>query len=104
MKAEERVARISRMEEAMVASREAVDGLNEAVAALVDALDGLTELSSYYGSQDWYADRKADERGQLPADLARGVLGEDEAYDVLIDAREAALGAIEASTTALRAL
>ena len=96
--------RVARMEEAMVASREAVDGLNEAVAVLVDALDDLTELSGYYGSQDWYDDRAADECGQLPEDLARGVLGEDEAYDVLIDARNAAIGAIEAATSALRVL
>lgn len=104
MKAADRAERIRRMEEALVTSREAVDGLSEAIVALVDALDGITELAGYYGSQDWVADRRADERCELPKDLARGVLGEDEAYELLIDAREVSLGAIEAATSALRVL
>lgn len=104
MDRKERIARIERMEAAMNQSREAVDQLSEAIASLVDASDALQELSAYYGSQDWFADREADERGSLPADLARGVLTEDLPYETLVDAREAALGALEASTAVLRAL
>ena len=100
----ERIERIEAMEAALDESREAIDQLQEAIAGLVDALDGLQALASYYGSQDWYKDRKADEQGRLPQDLKRGVLGEDEAYEVLVDAREAALGALEVATATLRAL
>ena len=98
------IERIAAMEEALSDSRAAVDQLNEAVASVVDALDGLQRLSGYYGSADWYADREMDERGGLPAELERGVLSEDEPYEVLIGAREAALGALEVSTALLRAL
>ena len=100
----DRVERIKEMEGAMSASREAVDQLQEAVASLVDAMDDLQALSAYYGSQNWYKDREAYERGRLPRDLACGVLGEDEPYDLLVDAREVALGTLEAATALLRAL
>ena len=100
----DRIERISAMEAALNASRAAVDQLSEAVAGLVDAMDALQALSAYYGSKEWYDDRKADEQGKLPAGLARGVLGEDAPYDLLVDAREAALGALEAATATLRAL
>lgn len=99
-----RVERIQAMEEALNVSRDAADQLAEAIAAQVDALDALRQLSSYYGSQDWFKDREADERGRLPEDLERGVLGEDLPYEVLVDAREAALAALEVSTAMLRAL
>lgn len=102
--AQDRIDRITRMEDALNEARAATDQLQEAIAAQVDALDALGQLSQYYGSQAWYDDRKADERGKLPHDLARGVLGEDEPYDVLIDARETALAALEVATATLRAL
>ena len=98
------IDRISSMEAALDASRAAVGQLSEATVALVDAMDAIQALSEYYGSQEWYQDRKADEQGRLPEGLARGVLSEDLPYDVLVDAREAALGAIEAATATLRVL
>lgn len=100
----DRIERIKHMERALNESRTATDQLSEAVAAVVDAMDALRDLSAYYGSQDWFADREADERGKLPAGLECGVLGEDLPYEALVDAREAALGAIEASTALLREL
>lgn len=92
------------MEEALDATTDATSQLSEAIAAQVDALDALRMLSSYYGSQEWFKDREADERGKLPADLKRGVLGEDLPYEALVDAREAALAALEVATAMLRAL
>jgi len=99
-----RIERIQAMEEALNVSRDAAEQLSEAVASQVDALDALRQLSMYYGSQDWYKDREADERGKLPEDLERGVLGEDLPYEVLVSAREAALAALEVATLVLRAL
>lgn len=99
-----RVERIQAMEEALNVSRDAAEQFSEAVAAQVDALDALRQLSMYYGSQDWYKDREADERGKLPENLERGVLGEDLPYEVLVSAREAALAALEVATLVLRAL
>ena len=97
----DRIERIKAMEEALDATTDATSQLSEAIAAQVDA---LRTLSSYYGSQEWFKDREADERGKLPADLKRGVLGEDLPYEALVDAREAALAALEVATAMLRAL
>ena len=98
------VERIQAMEAAMNATQEAAGQLSEAIAVQVDALDGLQRLAAYYGSQAWYQDRELDERGKLPADLERGVLGEDLPYEALVDAREAALAALEVATQMLRSL
>lgn len=100
----DRIERIKAMEEALDATTDATSQLSEAIAAQVDALDALRTLSSYYGSQEWFKDREVDERGKLPADLKRGVLGEDLPYEALVDAREAALAALEVATAMLRAL
>ena len=92
------------MERALGEVQAATDQMSDAVAALVDATDSIRALGAYYGSQDWYKDREADERGKLPADLQCGVLGEDEPYEALVDAREMALGMLEVATGLLRTL
>lgn len=100
----DRIERIKAMEAALNETRDAADQLREAVAAQAVALDSVRALSAYYGSQDWYSDLEADERGKLPESLERGVLSEDLPYEALVDAREAALGALEVAASMLRAL
>ncbi len=39
----------------------------------------------YYQSSLWRSDFEADEAGELPADLPRGVLSEDAIYNVLTE-------------------
>ena len=48
----------------------------------------MVSLNEYYGSPLWWEDFEADEAGKLPADLKRGVLSEDEAYDLLESYRD----------------
>ena len=45
----------------------------------------LEELTAYYDSPQWLADYEADERGELPPDLKRGVLSQDGVYNLLSD-------------------
>ena len=45
----------------------------------------LRLLENYYTSGEWLEDYEADERGELPADLKRGVLSQDALYDLLSD-------------------
>ena len=53
----------------------------------LDAFDGIQEdvkeLAAYYDDDAWREDFEADEAGELPRDLKRGVLSEDGLYDVL---------------------
>ena len=41
------------------------------------------ELLRYYTGGQWLLDYEADRRGELPADLKRGVLSEDGVWDLL---------------------
>ena len=47
----------------------------------------LSRLDAYYTSGAWQEDYEADERGDLPPDLKRGVLAQDALYDLLIGAK-----------------
>lgn len=48
----------------------------------------LRTLTDYYESPLWLEDYAADENGELPADLIRGVLSQDALYDLLTDIAE----------------
>ena len=60
------------------------------MAALDKALDDyfdiqryIDDLKDYMESGQWKADFEADERGEIPSDIERGVLSEDGLYDLL---------------------
>ena len=80
------IERIKRMEQRF----------NKALAAIKDkSADSLkaveedvAELSKYYGSELWKQDLAADEAGNLPSDLKRGVLSEDGIWNLLSDYRD----------------
>ncbi len=69
---------------------------NKALAAIKDGSaaslkavkEDIAELSKYYDSELWKLDLAADEAGNLPADLERGVLSEDGIWNLLSDYRE----------------
>ena len=69
---------------------------NKAIATMKDGSavslkaikEDVAELSKYYGSELWKQDLAADEAGNLPADLKRGVLSEDGIWNLLSDYRE----------------
>ena len=69
---------------------------NKALAAIKDGSaislkavkEDVAELSKYYGSELWKQDFAADEAGNLPPDLKRGVLSEDGIWNLLSDYRD----------------
>ena len=70
---EERIARIEKYERLF----------DEALSCPDE--DRLRQLETYYTSGEWLEDYAADERGELPSDLKRGVLSQDALYDLLAD-------------------
>ena len=70
----------------------ALDALVAIKNGNVDSLkaikDVIAELSKYYSSELWKMDFAADETGNLPPDLKRGVLSEDGIWNLLSDYRE----------------
>ncbi len=77
--------RIELMENNMNACRKVIDALKTALEDYQNNLETLEAFSKYYGSKEWMEDFEADEMGQLPQDLKRGVLSEDLGYEVLVD-------------------
>ncbi len=97
----ERIERIQNMERSLDASRLAVDRLAEALEAYESVQKELKILSDYYGSSLWREDFEADERGEIPADLKRGVLSEDAVYNLLTDDHELGLRMMKISARTL---
>ena len=81
-----RIERISMMEDRYDEVTRVLAGLEEAVGEYEDFKDELEVLRDYMDSGNWKEDYEADEAGQLPSDLKRGVLSEDGLYDLLHDA------------------
>ena len=61
---------------------------DESAASLKTIKEDVAELSKYYGSELWKQDFAADEAGNLPPNLKRGVLSEDGIWNLLSDYRE----------------
>ena len=81
----EQVERIRTMEEVLQRAKAACRALERALADFEALRDEVAALGAYYGSELWFYDLDCDRAGLLPAELPRGVLSEDEAYDLLSD-------------------
>ena len=80
-----RIDRITRMEGLLDKSMEVIGRLEQALVDFNALSPDIAELEAYYTSPQWRKDFKADEAGKLPKDLKRGVLSEDEIWDLLED-------------------
>ena len=96
-----RIARITEMEEAFDKASVAILGFEQDLDDFEVAQDAIAKLARYYGSEEWFADRDADEAGELPEGLSRGVLGEDLPYDLLVGYHDLAIRMLKAATRAL---
>lgn len=83
----EQTHRILEMESRLNACRRSMKQLSGVLDVFETALQDYDELSTYYSSALWMEDFEADEKGQLPAQLRRGVLSEDAVYDMMDDFR-----------------
>ena len=85
---EERIRRVEEMEARMDRVLDAAAELERALEQWEAARPALESLRAYYESPLWREDYEADEAGELPAELKRGVLSEDGLWDLLERARE----------------
>ncbi len=81
-----RIERISMMEDRYDELSRVLAALDEAVDEYEDFKSELDALRDYMDSGQWKDDYEADEAGQIPCDLKRGVLSEDGLYNLLHDA------------------
>ena len=74
---------IIRMESILDNAVQKIDELEKMIEEYKALQPEIKELESYYTSPQWKADYEADESGQFPADLKRGVLSEDGIWNML---------------------
>ena len=79
----DRITRIKAMEKKLNAETAAVQALDRALEDYALVREDIRALEKYLSSRARRGDLDADEKGLLPASLARGVLSEDGIYDLL---------------------
>ncbi len=86
------IQRITNMEKHLDEAQETVSACAEVLEQLEPLLkqyeacqSKITELSQYYGSAEWFADKEDSDNGKLPKNLRCGVLSEDAVYNLLAD-------------------
>ena len=99
----ERVERIQAMEERLNRCVEATARLSAACEQWRETLEDSRILEEYYQGDDWMEDYEADESGELPDDLIRGVLSEDAVYDHIGNRQELAKELLRTALAALEA-
>ena len=85
MDTRQRIERIQEMEASFNKVREAVACMHGSLKMLSDVEEDIDLLQNYQSSKKWLEDFEADERGEIPKDLPRGVLSEDGLHDLLVD-------------------
>lgn len=90
------------MEQHLDRASQAVMQLSAALEDYAEAQAAISELSTYYGSDEWKQDYADDEAGQLPPDLKRGILSEDAAWNVLADSSALNIRMLEVVTEILK--
>ena len=73
------------MEERMDRVGKWVRSLSRTLEEQPSVQEDFFELSSYYESDLWMEDYEADEAGELPPDVKRGVLSEDGLFNLLTE-------------------
>ena len=98
----EHISEITRMEHHLNDASAALADFAAALEKLQAAQIWIHELERYYGSEEWHRHRSADDHGELPAGLPRGVLSEDAIYDLLSDNHELAIQMLETAAQILK--
>ena len=75
--------RISDMEKLFDEVMEAQDSIEKEIENYKNIQEKVQRLEKYYASKQWKDDFDADERGEIPSHIKRGVLSEDGIYDLL---------------------
>jgi hypothetical protein len=83
LKQESFLSRVREMEERYDRLTRVIASLEDALAAYARVRPDLEALQEYMDSGQWKADFEADEAGEIPAGVKRGVLSEDGLYDLL---------------------
>lgn len=82
------INRIQQMEQYMDEVAEALRNAPDKLKSSDELRKKIATLTDYMDSGQWLADYEADERGELPKELKRGVLSQDALYNLLCDIKQ----------------
>ncbi len=100
MLSETRLSKIREMEQILNEANSLMNKMEQLQQSWTDLLPKIRELENYY-ADEWQDDYNADERGEIPTEMVRGVLSEDAVYNLLIAHREIALEWIRLSVKSM---
>ena len=80
--------RVCKMERYMDEVLEALQNAPEKISEDNGLREKIEVLTNYMDSGQWLADYEADERGELPKELKRGVLSQDGLYNLICEIEE----------------
>ena len=78
-----RIERINEMEKLFDRVLQTQSAFETAVEEYRELQEDVHRLEGYYASQQWKDDFAADEKGEIPKSVKRGVLSEDGIFDML---------------------
>ena len=93
---------ITEMENIMVRQENTLRELEKVLDKLDKQQEDYAALFAYYYSDQRQKDLEDEENHRLPEDLRRGVLSEDEVYNLIIDVRDAGLHMMETALNMLK--
>ncbi len=82
---ERKIQNIRVMEAILNEGNSVMEELFQRLEKLTAMKEDLEKLFTYYGSEEWFADRDHYDCGDFPKDLSCGVLTEDSIYDLETD-------------------
>lgn len=100
---DEKFAHIRKFEKNLEFQLEVLDNLENTLKLLKKSLVEYEKLIEYYYSEQRNKDLEADQRGEIPSNLKRAVLSEDEIYNMMIGYQENAIEMLEIATAMLKA-
>ncbi len=100
MLSETRLAKIREMEQILNEANSLMNKMEQLQQSWTALLPKIRELENYY-ADEWQDDYNADERGEIPTEMIRGVLSEDAVYNLLLVHREIALEWIRLSVKSM---
>ncbi|MDG6804539.1 DUF4298 domain-containing protein [Glaesserella parasuis] len=103
MLSEARLAKIREMEQILNEASSLMNKMEQLQQSWTVLLPKIRELENYY-SEQWQEDYNADERGEIPSEMIRGVLSEDAVYNLFIAHRKIALEWIRLSVKSMETI
>ncbi len=98
----ERYEHITKMENIMVQHEQMVQELDRLLRELQAHQPEYRELIEYYCGPQRTQDLEDDAQHRIPEELCRGVLSEDEIFDLIGDYRDAAIQMLETAVQMLK--